>query len=190
MDDPSMFSLVARVSGDLDAQGVVHALTGSVAAGLHGEPVTSMDVDFVVKMTPEVAARLARGWARDLHANEESFRNAAREHGIANLVSFSSGLKVDISMLRDTPYHDELMRRRVRIQPPGTSKTFWVVSPEDIVLMKLVWRRDSRSEKQWRNALSVVRIKGHQLDWAYLRRWAAELCVTEDLDLMMREAGI
>ena len=43
MGDSSLFSLIARVLRDLQEAGVPHALTGSVAAGLHGEPVVSMD---------------------------------------------------------------------------------------------------------------------------------------------------
>ena len=93
-------------------------------------------------------------------------------------------------MLSDTPYHRELMARRIMLTPPGHAESLWVVTAEDIVLMKLVWRKDSRSEKQWRNALSVVKVKGHQLDWAYLRKWAAELDLTADLEQLMREADI
>jgi hypothetical protein len=64
------------------------------------------------------------------------------------------------------------------------------VTSEDIILMKLWWRRDSRSAKQWANALAVARIKGHQLDWAYLRKWAQNLGVAEDLNQLAQEAGI
>jgi hypothetical protein len=62
------------------------------------------------------------------------------------------------------------------------------MSAEDIILMKLFWRSDSRSEKQWQNALSVVRTMGVRLDWKYLRHWADRLRLAEDLASLLREA--
>jgi hypothetical protein len=64
------------------------------------------------------------------------------------------------------------------------------VSPEDIVLMKLIWRKHSQSHKQWDNALGVLRVKQHQLDWEYLRKWARVQDVEQDLDQLAKEAGI
>lgn len=189
MKDDSMFSIISRISRDLEAERIAHALTGSVAAGLFGEPVTSLDIDFVVIMDSEDAIRAARRW-RDLCADEETFANAARTRQMVNLLHFPSGLKIDISPVPSTLYFQEVFRRRTQFSMPPDGEAFWVVSPEDIILMKLVWRKDSRSEKQWANALSVCRIRGHRLDWAYLRQWARELEVESDLHELMRQAGV
>ena len=56
--------------------------------------------------------------------------------------------------------------------------------------MKLVWRQDSRSEKQWKNALSVARVRGVTLDWKYLFEQARELKIEDDLVKLRDEAGI
>ena len=64
------------------------------------------------------------------------------------------------------------------------------VTPEDIILMKLLWRRDSTSEKQWRDALSVARVKGARMDWKYLFEQAKRLGIEEDLITLRDEAGI
>jgi len=174
----------------LEKEHVVYAVTGSVASSIHGEPITSIDVDIAVRMSPEVASRLARDMAPRFYADPDMLREAAVNHAIANLYDHQTGLKFDLSVLSDIPYHEQVLSRRVRIQEPSSGLAIWVVSPEDAVLMKLVWRKDSRSRKQWDNALSVVRVKGHELDWSYLRRWAAELGVEADLDQLVREAGV
>ncbi len=189
MAEGDLLRLAVRVSRDLEAEGIPHALTGSLAASVHGEPETSIDVDFVARMDADAAVRLARRW-NAMFADEDSFQRAAVEYGMANAIEFPSGIKVDISVLPPTPFYEGVLRRCLKITPAGTSEGVWVVTAEDIVLMKLVWRKDSRSAKQWYNALSVVRVRGHSLDWAYIRRWAAELAIESDLDALRQEAGI
>ncbi len=190
MTDPSMLALVARLSRDLDDEGIPNALTGSVAAALYGEPVTSIDVDIVVNMTPESAARIAQRWRSDLNADEHSFRLAAVNHNIATMLHLPSGLKVDISSLRDTPYYRELMRRKVRLLPEGITEEIWIVTAEDLLLMKLLWYQELPSEKQWRQALGIAQIRGRNLDWKYIRHWVHELNLNEELTRLASEAGL
>lgn len=190
MDDPSMLRLIERLSHDLEDEAIAHALTGSVAASLHAEPIMSLDVDIVVKMAPEAAKRIAARWKTELGADEYSFVRAARTCGMANLLHMPSGLKVDISVLPDEPFYSEILRRKVHFTVEGSGETFWIVTPEDIILMKLLWRKDTQSEKQWSNALNVARIRGHTLDWGYMRSWAQQLGFEADLNQLIREAGI
>ena len=56
--------------------------------------------------------------------------------------------------------------------------------------MKLLWRKDTQSRKQWENALSVVRVKGVSLDWKYLFEQARTLGLEDDLIKLRDEAGI
>ena len=67
---------------------------------------------------------------------------------------------------------------------------YYVVSPEDVILMKLEWRRESKSGKQWENALSVARAIGDRLDWRYLNEWASKLKVTDQLAALRVEVGL
>ena len=189
MASDALMELIRLVTGALDAEGAAYAVTGSIASSIHGDPVTSLGVDIVTFLSPEQAARVAAGVAPRLYADCDMMRRAAAEHRMANVIDGASGLKVDISVLADSAYHREIMRRRVRIAHPETGNAFWVVSPEDTILMKLIWRKDSRSEKQWRNALSVAKTQGSQLDWTYLRSWARRQGVLEDLESLIREAG-
>lgn len=58
----------------------------------------------------------------------------------------------------------------------GESGTWiWVCAPEDVVLMKMLWRKDSRSMKQLADAVNVVRGQRNQLDWPDIEPWAREL---------------
>jgi len=190
MASDALMELIHLVTCALDAEGAVYAVTGSIASSIHGEPVASLDVDIVTFLIPEQAARVAARVAPRLYADSDMMRRAAAEHRMANIIDGASGFKVDISILADSAYHREIMRRRVRIAHPESGSAFWVVSPEDTILMKLVWRKESRSEKQWRNALSVAKTQGNRLDWNYLRSWAGRLGVLEDLEALRKEVGV
>lgn len=61
-----------------------------------------------------------------------------------------------------------------------------IASPEDVVLSKLEWNKITPSERQLRDAFSVLQAKGPNLDLDYLRKWAAELGVSETLEELFR----
>jgi hypothetical protein len=58
----------------------------------------------------------------------------------------------------------------------------WMVSPEDLILSKLAWGRDTGSDVEARDVRVVVAIQGARLDWAYLEAWAATLGLTSALE--------
>ena len=64
-----------------------------------------------------------------------------------------------------------------------------VATPEDIIVQKLHWFRlgDEVSERQWTDALGVLRVQGDRLDRGYLRRAASLLDVADLLQRLLRE---
>jgi hypothetical protein len=60
-----------------------------------------------------------------------------------------------------------------------------VVSPEDAILSKLEWAKESESERQLRDAAGVAATQGDRLDFEYLRKWAADLGVSDLLEKIL-----
>ena len=46
------------------------------------------------------------------------------------------------------------------------------------------------SDRQWNDILGVLKVQGINLDMAYLRRWAANLSVTDLLERALVDAGL
>jgi hypothetical protein len=115
---------------------------------------------------------------------------AARNYGFTNVVDNRTGLKADFSFVAPSGFLAEALGRRVRESIGAAQGRFWFVTPEDVILMKLMWRKDTRSTKQWDNALSVARVKGARMDWNYLRAQARELGIDDDLTQLRDAAGI
>lgn len=190
MNGDPLLDLLNRVCPCLDAIGVIYAITGSVASSLHGQPMSSLDVDICLHLSSEQAIRLAALLPKDIYYSRDGLLNAARNGGITNLIDGSSGMKADLSVVPNDPFFDSVFSRRQRIEPAPGVPTLWVVSPEDVILMKLLCRKDTHSQKQWENALSVVRVQGHRLNVSYLRMWAERLSVAGDLGELLRQGGV
>lgn len=166
--------------------GILYYVTGGVAASTHGEPRATRDLDLVVQILTadidEMAAILTaegfycpEGALDEVRRGIRSYFQATHTIGIAN---------VDIYISDGSAFANSQLSRRMRI-----AEGFYVCSPEDIVLQKLLWRKTSQSEKQWRDVLGVLKLQQQDLDSTYLREWATELNVLADLTRAMQEAG-
>lgn len=51
----------------------------------------------------------------------------------------------------------------------------WVVSPEDLIISKLFWAKDSKSELQLNDVSSIIKYQAEKLDWEYIKYWVKEL---------------
>ncbi len=143
------------------------------------------DVDIVVLLVPdsgEAVLEALRG--SEVYFPESEARRAVTSGGTFNVLHPQSGGKVDIFAVRsDDAFTQSRIARRVRAEVFGIAT--WIAAPEDIVLAKLRWRLESRSDLQWRDCVEIAAI--NDLDVSYMHRWAAELGVQDDLAELLDE---
>ena len=99
-------------------------------------------------------------------------------------------MKVDVFVAGGDEFdHDRIARRRPIHVDPGSEAVLYVDTAEATVLRKLEWfrRGGESSERQWRDVVSVLRVRRAQVDGQYLRFWADRLGVTDLLDRAERE---
>lgn len=188
--DNALIETLTEVATTLEALDVVYAITGSIASSVHGEPFSSLDVDLVLVASMNQASELSKRLSPRFYAPQDMLIEAAERGTFTNVVDNRTSLKVDLSFITDNEYIRNTLDRRVRDQIGSHPKKFWFVTPEDIVLMKLLWRKETRSAKQWENALSVAQIQGARMDWKYLFEQARVLKIEDDLVKLRDEAGI
>ena len=73
----------------------------------------------------------------------------------------------------------EEFQRRKSFSLMGTK--VWVVSPEDLILSKLYWAKESRSEMQIRDICSLLK-SVKDLDIIYMKKWLDQLGVRSLFD--------
>jgi hypothetical protein len=179
-DEIAVLLLVAQ---RLDAAGIAYMLSGSLALGYYAQPRMTRDLDIVVALDVADADRLAALFADDFLCEAEAVREAARRAGMFNIIHMTRIVKVDFIVRKDTPYRREELARRRRVTIHGAPIA--IVAAEDLLLSKLHWAKDSRSELQLGDARNLITAVP-DLDWAYVERWAPTLSVTALLDEVRR----
>lgn len=160
-------------------------ISGSVASVLHGEPRSTQDVDVVIAPTPAELRAFVELVRPDCYVNPESAEEALKERSMFNIVDLSSGWKADLILRKERAFSVVEFERRKRVNLMGSHMS--VVSPEDSILSKLEWAKETGSERQLRDAHGIVRVQGASLDLEYLRRWARELGVDEPLRKLLEQ---
>jgi hypothetical protein len=76
--------------------------------------------------------------------------------------------------------------------PDAPEASVPVSTAEDIILRKLEWYRRSGDvlERQLRDVVGVMKVRGQSLDLAYLRHWSGELGVAAVLADCLEDAGL
>jgi hypothetical protein len=169
-------SVLKLVGARLDAEGIPYMITGSVAAGHYAQPRMTRDLGFVVDLQPADADRIVRLFSDQFECNVEAIREAITRRALFNLIHTDAIVKVDFVVRKQAPYRLEEFGRRRRVDIDG--QPMWMVTAEDLVLSKLAWASDSRSELQLRDVRQILSARA-DFDWSYVDRWAGVLGVGE-----------
>lgn len=169
------------VAHALDRIGVDYALGGSVATSLQGEPRSTNDIDFAVRLSEVNVEPFIKALGPDFEVDDEALRDAIRKRRSANIFHLPSMTKVDLFIRGSEAFDESEFSRRVRVEIQLHEDLF-VASTEDNFLRKLRWFQmgGETSDRQWRDVLGLIRVSGGSLDLTYLRHWAKVLGV-EDL---------
>ena len=184
---------IARILHSIfESLNIPYYVTEGVCAIAYGDPRTTRDLDVVVEVersniTPMVDQLDAAGFYCPPSAVEDIQSGRARTLSVTHRQLI---LNADIVLNDDTAFdRSKMARRRLEAIGLDESERFWLASPEDLILAKLLWGRQSQSEKQWRDVLGILKVQGDSLEFAYLTQWAEHLDLIELLDQAMREAG-
>ncbi len=170
MPEPELFLLFVR---PLNQAGIRYVVSGSVAATFYGEPRLTHDVDIIVFLNANDLQRLIEVFpARDFYLPpmETMLAETAREHqGHFNLIHHSTGFKADLYPTG----HDELNSWAFRGKRAFVFEGEKVIlaSPEYVIVRKLEYFREGRSEKHLRDIRAMLAVSGEQLDRSALSQW-------------------
>lgn len=169
--------IVHDVTRRLDALHLPFMLTGSMAMSYYAQPRMTRDIDVVVEVGDADVPGLMAAFQSDYYIDADRVREAIRHRSMFNVIHQASAFKIDFVIRKADEYRRLEFNRRPRVRIDHFET--WIVSPEELILSKLVWSRQSRSEMQIRDVRSLL---STPLDATYLEEWAVKLGVASFLE--------
>lgn len=97
-----------------------------------------------------------------------------RQRGHFNLIHHDTGHKADIYLFGEDPLHawGFANRRRTEVDE---NRSLWVAPPEYVILRKLQYFKEGRSEKHIGDIRGMLEVSGEAIDRNILAHWIPEL---------------
>lgn len=168
-----------------DELGIDYMLTGSMALVHYAIPRSTADIDIVLDIYPKHVDRFVEKFEDDYLVEKSRVQQAVYARRLFNVLHQEVIIKVDCVVRKDDEYSRNAFKNRRRVQYTRDF-AIWIVSKEDLVLSKLNWAKESRSEFQMRDVTSILM---NSFDEDYIRTWAKRLDVEEMFDECLARTG-
>lgn len=181
--------LLAKISKILEDLKIPYAITGGFAISVWGRIRSSLDIDIVVEMQEKDIKPLVKmilKMDKNVYADENMIRDALLHKSEFNFIHPDSGMKVDFFILADNFYNKLKIRRAILRDVFGVTKAYFV-SPEDLILSKLLWVKENDSDKQKEDIKSVFERQKQKLDLGYIKGWAERHETADILENLIKE---
>lgn len=183
-----MSSLVATLHSLIDLLDklvISYAVMGGIAVRAYGVPRPTYDIDLTISLDRDKLPTLFEELRKIDYAIPEPY-----ERGWVDEVSHLKLLKfrryvgeqsIDVDLfLAESEFQQDVMARRSFAEAEG--RRIWLVSPEDLILLKLLAARP----RDLGDVADVLFMQG-ELDVEYMRRWAEKLGVSAGLEQSLAE---
>jgi hypothetical protein len=192
MNNPQELIILESFTDILQQLDIAYAIGGSVASSIYGKVRFTEDADVTVEALDNQADKLIELLSSDYYISKEAVYQALRQQGTFNVIHLDSAFKIDVFIRKNTAFEKQFMARRISLRlSDSIKKEFAVISPEDIILLKLQWYRDGgfSSERQWNDVMGILTVQAERLDFDYLNKWAAILEINDLLEKAVSESS-
>jgi hypothetical protein len=167
-----MISFFQKIIDVLDQNNIPYMLSGSIAMGLYIVPRMTRDIDFIIHLDPLNLDSFADSFKDGFYCDRDAIKEAIETSlKMFNIIDHASGYKADFVVLKNDAFRQEEFNRRKQIEYYG--KIIYVVSPEDLLISKLIWVQDFQSPIQMEDIRNLAEID--KLDWEYISNWVKKL---------------
>ena len=129
--------LAARLSAELSAASIPHAVSGALAMAAYGYVRATRDIDILVAVpSVRLPAVFEIVRAHGFEGEDRELIQALRQRYVAEMKSGPVSVEILIPVL---PYHNTLIDRSVLLPVAGIEVPF--ISSEDLVILKILWHR-------------------------------------------------
>jgi len=156
----------------LDQAKVAYMLTGSFAANFYAVPRMTRDLDIVVEIQEADIDNLWHLFQEDFYLDKDAISEAIKHQGMFNIIHNATVFKIDFIVRKNSAYRSIEFQRKQRVLLHGIP--VWIVAPEDLIISKLFWAKDSFSEMQLKDIRNLF-TSLKNLDSEYIQKWVDTL---------------
>ncbi len=164
--------VLKMVTSRLNTADIPYMVSGSIAANYYSIPRMTRDIDIVIELQQKDVDRFVALFQDDFYINKEMIQKEVLRQGMFNLIQNQYMVKVDFIIKKSAAYQQAEFSRRKQVLIEKFP--VWLTSPEDLVISKLIWAKDTRSEMQLKDVKNLIEATDG-LDLKYIDKWIREL---------------
>jgi hypothetical protein len=155
----------------LNGMAVRYMVTGAVAAIIYGEPRLTNDIDLVIELKAQDIGKIEKSFPPQefYFPPVESLNIEANRslRGHFNIIHHETGFKADFYLMGRDELHHWGMENRREYKIEG--QALWLAPPEYVILRKLEYYKEGRSEKHLRDIAGMLALSSAQIDFNQLQ---------------------
>lgn len=168
--------LLLWVTKKLKEKKIPYALTGSIASSFWGIPRSTHDIDIVITLRLDDVGKLEKIFKRGFYIDLENARKSISNLQGFNIIHAQTGLKIDFWPLKQGKYQKLAFEKRIKTKVYGQEIS--IFSAEDIIISKLLWYKESKSERHLDDIRGILATVGEKINRRYIENWINELSVS------------
>lgn len=170
------------ICNKLESMHIPYMITGGSAVGFWGHIRTTMDIDMVIQMRSSQVNAFLEAIKSEAYLDAHTVKEAAKNKSMFNIIPNETLFKVDIILLDESNnYEMQKFKRKIKMDFQG--RTVYVISPEDLIISKLIWSKSAgSSERQIKDCESIWKINQDNTDSDYINKWIDVLNIREEFD--------
>lgn len=184
-----LHELLVRVGKILNDYEISYAVTGGYAVSVWGRPRATFDVDIIIELRLseiEIIRAALKSISKISYIDEDAMKEAVIRESEFNFIYPENNLKVDFFVMGSDQFSKQKIARRIALEI--NNEKVYFVSPEDLILSKLIWYKDGHSTRQLEDIESILKIQKDKLDFDYLRKWASDQSTDEILQSLLEKS--
>ena len=160
------------ITETLNNHEIKYMISGSIAVNYYSIPRMTRDIDIVIELKMSDIEKFIEIFENDFYLNNEVIKKETSKKGMFNLIHRDYFVKVDFILRKESEFKITEFSRKRKISIKDNP--MWIVSPEDLILAKLDWAKESYSEIQLRDVQNLINSL-KDLDWVYINNWIKSL---------------
>jgi hypothetical protein len=174
-----ILEVIADVVGRLEKADIPHMISGSIAANIYAEPRFTNDIDIVLQVGDHQRQTIYDCFADGYYLSKVAVEDAFERLGMLNMIHSTLFVKCDLIFLRSDEFSLNAFNRRQAVQIENHNVFF--ISLEDLILQKLLWRKETQSEQQLLDIKRLIAQNETILNREHLRIWSQRLGLQEEM---------